>query len=228
MKWRSILELIFPRQCAVCGAFDQDLCEACAAKLEPSGFSCLFCGTENLDGRTCFFCKNMYALDGFTSSVSYHDPHTQTIMSAFKYRNHRGLTAPIAALMVRDGGPLGTSCMLLPLPLAAKRFRERGYNQAELLARELSKISSIPLCDSSPLEKIRHTPQQAKAKSREARFTQIENAFALRVESSSFIANKRVILVDDVTTSGATLNEAARVLKEGGARSVWGWVFAHG
>lgn len=235
-----ILELFFPRQCAVCGAFDEDLCAACAAKLEPSRFSCLFCGTENGSGRTCYSClatpelaqrdKQKYVLDGFTASVSYHDKNTQTIITAFKYRNHRALAKPLAAIMRQSFSEVTApkNALLLPLPLAPKRFRERGYNQAALLARELNALSGIPV-DDSLLIKIKHTPQQAKAKSREARFEQIKNAFTVRpAESASLIAGKRIILIDDVTTSGATLNEAARVLKESGARSVWGWVFAHG
>ena len=254
MKWRSVLELFFPRQCAVCAVFDEDLCAACAAKLKLSSFSCIFCGHENNDGRTCLRCKSHFSLDGLCSAVSYHDPLAQTIVAAFKYRNHRGLAAMIAALMARDGGPpvprkvfsnanrtssesyhapiqktwRGTDSMLLPLPLAPQRQGERGYNQAALLAHELTKFTSIPLLDSSLLLKIRSTPQQAKAKSREERFEQIKNAFALRKEASTLIAGKRIILIDDVATSGATLNEAARVLKNGGASSVWGWVFAHG
>lgn len=126
--------------------------------------------------------------------------------------------------MRRGGIPEGN--MLLALPLAPPRRRERGYNQAELLARELAGIASLPILDQSPLLKIRATPQQAKAKSREERFLQIKDAFVLT--NASAIAGKHIILVDDVATSGATLNEAARVLKNGGASSVWGWVFAHG
>lgn len=218
------LELFFPRQCAGCGAFDEDLCASCIAKLEPSLYSCIFCGLENNDGRTCPRCKKNFFLDGFCSSVSYHDPLAQKIISAFKYRNHRNLAVPIASLMRKTGAPAGDT--LLALPLASPRRSERGYNQAHLLARELANIASLSILDPSPLLKIHSTPQQAKAKSRQDRFLQIKNAFALT--NVSAIAGKRIILVDDVATSGATLNEAAWVLKEGGAYSVWGWVFAHG
>lgn len=223
-----LLELLFPRRCVGCGAFDEDLCVPCVKKLTRSSYSCIFCGNENNDGRTCVRCaakKNIF-LDGFLSHVSYHDARAQTIIAAFKYGNHRDLAAPIASLMTQGGLPTGD--ILLALPLARARLRERGYNQAELLARELAKMTSIPLHDPAPLIKIRATPQQAKAKSREERFLQIKDAFALRKEAPAFIAGKRILLIDDVATSGATLNEAARVLKEGGAASVWGWVFAHG
>jgi ComF family protein len=222
---RYLLELFFPRRCAGCGVFDKDLCASCAAKLKLSPFSCIFCGQENNDGRTCLRCKFQFSLDGLCSAVSYHDSLAQTIIAAFKYRNHRGLVVPIASLMRRSGTPAGD--ILLALPLARARQRERGYNQAALLARELSVIAAIPFPDQSPLVKIRATPQQAKAKSREERFTLIKDAFVLRKETSALIAGKRIILVDDVATSGATLNEAARVLKDRGASSVWGWVFAH-
>lgn len=220
----NLFELFFPRQCAGCGTFDEDLCASCIAKLEPSLYSCIFCGLENNDGSTCPRCKKDFSLDGFCSVVSYHDPLAQKIIAAFKYRDHRDLAAPIASLMRRGGIPPGN--MPLALPLAPPRQRERGYNQAELLARELARITSLPIPDRSPLLKIHATPQQAKAKSREERFEQIKNAFVLTDVSAVF--GKCVILVDDVATSGATLNEAAHVLKKGGAVSVWGWVFAHG
>ena len=221
-----LLELFFPRRCASCGAFDEDLCISCAAKLECSSYSCIFCGRENNDGRTCSRCEPHYSLDGFCSVVSYHDPLVQTVIVAFKYRNHRGLADPIASLMRHQGAPGGD--MLAALPLAPQRRGERGYNQAELLARALAKMTAIPALDLPPLIKIRATPPQAKAKSREERFLQIKNAFALREGVFPLIAGKRILLIDDVATSGATLNEAARVLKNGGAVSVWGWVFAHG
>lgn len=225
-------ELFFPRRCAGCGVFDEELCASCIAKLELSSFSCLFCGNENNDGRTCGRCKKIFFLDGLCSAASYHDPLARTVIAAFKYRNHRALTASLASLMCHKGLPAGD--ILMPIPLARTRQGERGYNQAELLARELAKIASIPVLDPPLLYKIRGTPQQAKALSRKQRFEQIKNAFALRKGVNALIAGKRIILVDDVATSGATLNEAARVLKEGagdgapGAISVWGWVFAHG
>ena len=223
-----LLELLFPRRCLGCGTFDEHICASCAAKLERSSYSCIFCGQENNDGRTCPRCANKkdFFLDGFLSHVSYHDARAQTIIAAFKYGNHRGLAAPIASLMTHGGSLTGD--ILLALPLARARLNQRGYNQAELLAQALAKMSSIPLLNPSPLIKIRATPQQAKAKSREERFLQIKDAFALRKEAPAVIAGKRILLIDDVATSGATLNEAARVLKEGGATSVWGWVFAHG
>lgn len=228
----GLIELFFPRRCVRCGVFDVSLCDRCQRNLVSSTLVCLFCGNENNDGRTCDLCAPRYFLDGLTSAYSYHDAVIQTVIASFKYRSHRKLAPIIAGLMARGGAPAGDA--LVFIPLAAARRRERGYNQAELLARELARLTSLPFLEPPPLIKIRSAPQQAKAKSRQARFEQIKDAFALRKDASAQLRGKRIILVDDVATSGATLNEAARILKNGGgdgtpgAISVWGWVFAHG
>ena len=120
------------------------------------------------------------------------------------------------------GAPLPAD-MLVPVPLHPRRQRARGYNQSLLLAREVSRRLDLPLATEA-LFRRRDTPPQARAVEADARRRNVADAFDCR---SGAVAGRRVLLVDDVTTTGATLDACARVLlAEGGASSVWALTFA--
>ena len=112
--------------------------------------------------------------------------------------------------------------VLVPVPLHPKRLRERGYNQSVLLARELSKLTNLPVVEDC-LVRLQHTPPQAKTATVEERRSNVSGAFACRNDG---VRDRQVILIDDVSTSGATLNACALALKAAGAASVWGLVMA--
>jgi ComF family protein len=112
--------------------------------------------------------------------------------------------------------------ILIPVPMHPKRLRERGYNQARLLARGLSRRSGLPLADGCLLRQ-RHTPPQARTGSAAERRNNIAAAFICGNDRAQ---GKAVLLIDDVATSGATLDACAAVLKGSGAASVWGLVTA--
>ena len=141
----------------------------------------------------------------------------------FKYRNLRAIAEPLANLLVDY---LTTKSMpgevLVPVPLHRKRLRERGYNQSELLSRELSKLISLPVV-ADFLVRERHTPPQTRATSVSERQNNVFNAFNCRDRS---LQDKKVLLIDDVATSGATLDACATALKAAGASSVWGLTLA--
>jgi ComF family protein len=112
--------------------------------------------------------------------------------------------------------------VLVPVPLHHKRLRERGYNQSRLLALELSKLSGLPLVDDC-LVRERYTTPQARTSSVDERRSNVADAFACRDRR---LEDRAVLLIDDVATSGATLDACARALKKVGASSVWGLVLA--
>ena len=111
---------------------------------------------------------------------------------------------------------------LVPVPLHPKRLRERGYNQSGLLARKLGKLINISVVDDC-LIRQRHAPPQARTPAVEERWRNIANAFTCRDHR---LRDKQVLLIDDVSTSGATLDACAVALKASGASSVWGLVLA--
>jgi len=137
-----------------------------------------------------------------------------------------------------EGGPAGRltfSFTVIPIPLHKQRLRFRGFNQAELLAKEVAEHFSIPL-ETNVLERTRAVLAQAKIKNHKDRKENIKNIFKINSEfikkcvkeGKNLLKNKIIILVDDVATTNATLSEAAKVLKEAGAKEVWGLVVAKG
>jgi ComF family protein len=112
--------------------------------------------------------------------------------------------------------------VLVPVPLHRKRWRERGYNQSGLLARGLSRLTSLPVVDDC-LVRQRYTPPQARTANVSERQSNVTAAFTCR---DGRLRGKQVLLIDDVSTSGATLNACAGALKSAGAASVWGLVMA--
>ena len=112
--------------------------------------------------------------------------------------------------------------VLVPVPLHQKRLRERGYNQSSLLAQELGKLINLPVVDNY-LFRQRHAPPQARTSTVEERQSNVADAFTCRDQR---LQGKQVLLIDDVSTSGATLNACAAALKAIGATSVWGLTLA--
>jgi ComF family protein len=140
-----------------------------------------------------------------------------------KYQNLRALAAPLGDFLAEF---LETSDIaadvIVPVPLHSKRLRERGYNQSALLARKLGKGAGLPVVEGC-LERVKATLPQARTTAVAERQQNMAGAFACRSER---LKDRRVLLVDDVATSGATLDAAAAALKAGGAASVWGLTLA--
>lgn len=161
-----------------------------------------------------------------TRWLGHYAPPLRTLVHELKYRNRTKL-APLlgdalTSLMMTDG-LLKQADLLVPIPLHPARLRERGYNQSELLARRVSQLTGIPI--SGALRRVKNTKPQARIEDDdEARKKNVKGAFAAR--SDAALRDKQVILIDDVTTTGATLDAAAQVLKQAGVRAVYALVIA--
>ena len=140
-----------------------------------------------------------------------------------KYRNLRALAVTMAQLLREYfiANPVPGE-VLVPVPLHHKRLRERGYNQSSLLARELGKLINLPVVGDC-LVRQRHTFSQARTSSVDERRSNVAGAFVCRDQR---LQEKQVLLIDDVSTSGTTLDACAGALKAGGAASVWGLALA--
>jgi ComF family protein len=140
-----------------------------------------------------------------------------------KYRNLRALAVTLSQLL-RDylvANPIPAEA-LVPVPLHPKRLRERGYNQSNLLARELGKLTGLAVVDDC-LIRQRAAPPQARSASVEERRRNVAEAFICRDHQ---LRERQVLLIDDVATSGATLDACAAAVKASGAASVWGLALA--
>ena len=221
---RMALDLLFPRWCLGCGREGDIICSSCYARLpqiEPP--LCPQCGIPQPEGIPCPACENQdHAIDGIRSPFRFEGVMRQAVHQ-FKYKNLRAAAEPLAELLwsyLKDNPVEGD--ILVPVPLYGKRLRERGYNQSALLARELSRLSGLPL-ETNCLTRSRYSSPQAKAASAGERRQNVCGAFTCR---NTNLKGKRVILIDDVATSGATLDACAAALKDGGAAFVWGLTLA--
>lgn len=161
-------------------------------------------------------------IDGIRSPFCFDGAVRQAIHQ-LKYRNVKALAAPLAQMMgeflVKNPLPVE---VVVPVPLHPRRLRERGYNQASLLARELAKLGSMPLVEGM-LVRLHDTPAQTRTQSAKERQSNVARAFSCRGRE---LEGKRILLIDDVCTSGATLDACARAVKAAGAASVWGLTLA--
>lgn len=218
------LDLLFSQWCVGCGKGSDFICHSCHRSLpQIMPPLCPRCGKPQLSGILCPGCVSWQVeIDGIRSPFRFDGVIRQAIHQ-LKYGNLRALAVTLAKLL-QDY--LATNPMpgevLVPVPLHPKRIRERGYNQSSLLAKELSKLTSLSVVDDC-LIRQRHTPPQAKTPTVDERRSNIANAFTCR---DSRLQDKQVLLIDDVSTSGATLDACAVALKAAGATSVWGLVLA--
>lgn len=224
--WDSLIEFLFPARCLGCGQEGAFLCASCLAGL-PRHLPpyCVKCGqglppTDSGPGL-CLRCRQVpLDIDGIRSPYLFVGTVREAV-HAFKYRQLRAL-APTLALLLHQylaAQPLPADTVM-SVPLHRRRLRERGYNQAALLARELGKLLGLPVVNA--LRRTRDAPPQARAATAEDRRRNVAQAFA----TSRPLEGRAILLVDDVCTTGATLEACARALKRAGAASVWGLTLA--
>ena len=221
---RSVLDLLFPLNCVVCGREGQFLCvsgrcEAALPKLEKP--YCSTCAKPE-SGALCDWCAvTPTAIDGISAPYIMTGA-VQDMVYGLKYRNIRAAAPQMGLLLaVYLKSRAIPADVLIPVPLHKRRQRERGYNQSELLAREVSKGVCIPL-ETLTLLRTENTPPQVSMSGIEERRRNIEGAF----ECAMDMAGRNVLLVDDVVTTGSTMFACAAALKTARAVSVWGLALA--
>jgi ComF family protein len=221
MFFDSLLELIFPSRCLGCGdgvASGSAACEKCLAAIKIN--RTLFCGKcrARLPGAKRICHRDFPYVLGAASD--YDNETIKSLIHGLKFRNMKSAARPLAELIVKYADSLKLPLekfSVIPLPLSSKRLRERGYNQSELVAQIFAARFGLAF-ETNVLCRAKHTKPQSETKSLAERKENIRSCFAVnRAEAAS---GKNFILIDDVTTSGATLFEAAAVLKSAGARKI--------
>jgi len=218
------LNLLFPKWCVGCGKEGDFICSSCRRSIPRiMPLLCPRCGKPQPSGILCPGCINWRAeIDGIRSPFQFDGIMRQAIHQ-LKYKNLRALVEPLAGLLndYLITNPIPGE-VLVPVPLHRKRLRERGYNQSSLLAKELGKLLNLPVVDDC-LIRQQHAPPQARTSTIEERRNNVAGAFTCHDHR---LRDKQVLLIDDVSTSGATLDACATALKANGATSVWGLVLA--
>jgi competence protein ComFC len=255
-------EWLFPKRCVGCGRWGDYFCSGCVESLPLVVYQiCPNCGQTAMRGKTHQRCLRRWGLDGLVSGFFYQGVMLKAIKE-LKYRYVRDLREDLAALVVRripaetKGWFRREKLVVVPIPLHPQKERERGFNQARLLAEELAE--QLGLEWRQVLERKRKTKSQAEMKIelRAEEKRQIRRKYQLRAEwqraKRQWLARKKlaerrenvrgafrvdsagvedmdirkVLLVDDVWTTGATMQEVGKVLKQAGVKKVWGLTVA--
>lgn len=220
---RQMLDVVFPPTCVGCGARAHWLCAACQQRIERLPLpQCGSCGAVWATAEERHRCTPRAPVTVVCAAGVYAGPLRQAVI-ALKYQGRHGVAATLVTLLEPTMRPLvREDDLLIPVPLHPARLRERGYNQAAILAAELAERLS---CDVAPdsLRRIRPTAQQTRMASAAERRSNVQGAFQT-VDAA--VAGRRVWLVDDVCTTGATLHAAAAALRDAGARDINGAVVA--
>lgn len=230
----SLLDFLFPKYCVQCKKFGSYLCPTCFSYVTfaETGF-CTVCQRAAIGGLTHPVCKKTLTVDGVFSSLIYTGV-VKKLVYQFKYKPYLTGLKPLLSDFFYEGmiqkepfyHLLSKQVIFVPVPLHASKLRKRGYNQASLLAKGLAQKLDIRVWES--LERIRNTKTQVGL-SQKDRTENIQGAFRLAKGYETKVTEVTdVCLVDDVVTSGATLKEAAKVLKKAGVAKVWGITLAHG
>jgi ComF family protein len=238
--FRDLLDLIYPPRCPVCGAFLCDektsdeagspFCRVCLTSFLPlESPLCPVCGRSfragNPEDHVCENCLRRRPFFEEARAPFLYEGGLMTAIHEFKYGAKSSFAKPLGLLLssfARTWLETDKNLLLMPVPLHPRRLRERGFNQSLLLAREVAKDLKVDL-DFLSLQRIKYTKPQTELGSEE-RARNVRRAFqVLRRET---VKKRSIVLVDDVATTGSTLNECARALKKAGCREVFCLVLA--
>ena len=215
VKMTSLLEktvaIIAPHRCIICGNYNNILCDACVSELTQNVPSCcVLCGTKTRDWRVCAGCAPGAHLTGVWARLQYDDA-VKELVRRFKFDHVRAAYKPIATLIVRSLPSPLTGWTVVPVPTVASHMRQRGYDHAHLVAKEVARLTHLPYLQA--LERTRNMRQVGATRQERA---EVAESIALR----RLPQNTRVLLIDDVCTTGATLKACAALLHKAGAQEV--------
>ncbi len=232
---REIINAFAPARCIDCLCEDTWYCERCRAHAPIATQSCIICKTERPRGTTCIDCRQETRIAGIVSVAPYSNHALQRGIEWLKFKGIRPMADTLAGRIIPHLAridsldELSRRAILVPIPLHKNKLRERGFNQSEDIAKAIRTMCNIQLCPI--LTRQKSTRSQAKLPHDE-RMHNMHEAFALAIsaqEYSNLVARKPIIiLIDDVSTTGATLMSASRAFPELPEVNIWCAVIARG
>jgi len=221
---RLALDCLFPRLCVGCGRIGSYLCDRCQRRLEHLyGPLCPRCGQPQPSGMLCTSCVSFGSDISAIRSVFRFDGVIRRAIIDLKYHNLRAIVPTLSVFMAaRLSDEDFAADLIVPVPLHPKRLRHRGYNQSALLAKELGVLQQIAVAECA-LARIRDSDSQVHSRDAESRRRNVVGAFAC---TDATVSGKRILVVDDVCTTGATLEACATALRAAGSSEVWGLTVA--
>lgn len=226
---RLAIDALFPRFCIGCEQEGTLWCSGCESAWWPAPFrvGCPFCGEKNALSRTCVSCREHTFLDGLMAFASYANPVVRSAIAQWKYVGDRSIERVLYGWLMRAVPIFSSSigeAVFAPVPLHPQKRRARGFDQAGMLCDWLSELFNSPAHDL--LSRAYATESQAGRERTQRKLGEFDNVFL--VDRSLDFIPERVILCDDVFTSGTTMDSAAYALKQAGVQEVWGFVLAKG
>lgn len=229
-----ILDILFPSICLSCKnnlsapEKGNKICQKCLGSVQIySSFFCPKCKTRVPGEEKSCHKEIKFILAPVTD---YQNPAVKNLIWFLKYHRWQSIVGIIEPLInsyldILSAGWQNDlhNFIVIPIPLHQDRFKERGFNQSELIAKIITKkIGTAP--NTNNLKRVKATKNQAELKNADERIKNIENCFSLN--DSNGVKNKNIILVDDVFTTGSTMSEAVKILKQAGAKKIIAFVFA--
>lgn len=201
------------------------LCDECLSTLDKlEGNICKRCSNPIVTGDYCESCKGKDFYCSRILSSFVYDGYIKQAVHGLKFSGRKYLAEFMGTYMAKTFLASDIKCdVVMPVPLCEERFKKRKYNQAELIATKFCKITNLPI-DTSSLARAKNTPPQAKLTFKERRNNILD---AFKVVDKSKVKNKTILIIDDVYTTGATINESAKALIKAGAKKVFAITFGH-
>lgn len=219
-----ILDILFPAICLNCQKTLEDknrlICQPCLSLIKFNNtLFCPVCRARLAENKKICHYDSPYLL---AAAGNYDDPVLQNLIHCFKYKYFKNLAPILAEVLIKYLDNLSLSMVksqksvVVPIPLHSRRERQRGFNQAKLIAEIVAQYFALPLIDG--LKRIKNNKPQVGLKDNEAKIKNINDCF--KIKNPELIQGKNIILIDDVFTSGATMNEAVKILKQNGAKRI--------
>ncbi len=225
-----LLDLVFPPFCQGCTREGSYLCLVCQNRINVPIHRCPVCNRNSPLGRVHEHCSSeSTALSGLMVASEYRNPAVKNLIWHLKYNSVKAISETLATIMAdflvgSDLVDYFHDSLVIPVPMHEKRERFRGFNQAETLAKHLAR--NLHLEFSPALTKTKKTDRQVDLEKRE-RLENVKNVFSLTPHfNRQLLSGRSILLIDDVATTGATLNECAKVLNAHEPAEIWGLVVA--
>jgi ComF family protein len=220
VKMTSLLEktvaIIAPHRCIICSNYNNIVCDSCITTLPGIARSfCVFCGVESVGWRPCGKCTLVTALSRVYVGGMYEGV-IKDLIHRFKFEHARDAYKPLAAI-ITTSLPNLTGWTVVPVPTVAAHIRERSYDHTLLIAKQVARVLNLPL--ERPLARSKNVRQVGADRTSRA-------AIAESIELARLPKAAKILLIDDVCTTGATLNACALLLKQAGVTEVRGVVAA--
>jgi len=218
---KIILDFIFPIECINCEKEGEFLCNDCLNKIPLRSIKqCPLCNKEQSTDKLCKACKSKSYLDEVIICADYSNEILQKAIHYYKYKYIKDLNKPLSKLMLNKLKQiqLPKDILIIPTPLHKKRELERGFNQTTLIANNLNLPIKLNI-----LKRKKNIKHQAELNKKQ-RLKNIKDCFT--IHNTNEIQNKDILLLDDVITTGSTLNEQAKLLKQNSAHRIWALVIA--